>query len=64
MNKIKIQRREKTITKAIPASKLDIIIYLLTFGRKGKTFSYVKENVTEYSVPTSYNCRCTMRELK
>mgnify|MGYP000687011610 CR=1 FL=1 len=63
MNKIKIRERKITITKVVPAPMIDILIYLLTLGGKGKTFDYVKENVKEYSAPPSYNCRCTITKV-
>jgi len=43
---------------AVPAKKLDIIIWLLTGGKKGKLF--VRESKTfKKWYPDHVNCRCT-----
>lgn len=56
-------RTEKVVyDMAEPASKIQIIIWLITFGRKGRVFVSKSERYTRvYSQPDGrmINCRCS-----
>lgn len=56
---IKLKTETVVFDKAVPAPKLQVLIWLVTGGRRGRLFERKKTEATKYSSPpTGINCRC------
>jgi hypothetical protein len=63
MSMRKINFEEVTYEMARPATKLQILIWLLTNGRKGKLFIKKSESFRLYTIG-HVNCRCATSPIK
>lgn len=56
---IKLKTETVVFDKAVPAPKLQILLWLVTCGRRGRLFEREKTEAIKYSSPTDgINCRC------
>ena len=64
MSKIQIKTEEVTIYKPVPAKWYRVLLWLVSFGKRGETFLINVFPGKKYTTPpdprTSINCRCTM----
>lgn len=43
---------------AVPAKRLDVFLWLMTGGKKGKLFVRKTKDFKKWTPPKSFNCRC------
>lgn len=59
MDKMKLKYEDVVYEMAAPARKLEILLWLLTGGRKGKLFIRETKDFRKWMAPPSHtNCRC------
>lgn len=63
MSMRKVNIENVTYEMARPATRLQIIVWLLTNGRKGKLFVKKQESFRRYTIG-HINCRCTTATVK
>ena len=61
---IKIKVDQVLISMAEPAPKWQVVLYLLTGGRKGRLFQEKVVSMKLYAAPEHINCRCTISATK
>lgn len=58
---IKLKAETVVFDKAVPAPKLQVLLWLITCGTKGRLFEREKTEATKYSSPQDgINCRCVV----
>ena len=58
---IKLKTETVHFDKAVPAPKMQVLLWLVTGGRRGRLFEREKTEAIKYSSPpVGINCRCTM----
>lgn len=61
---IKLKTETVVFDKAVPAPKLQILLWLVTCGRRGRLFEREKTEAIKYSSqPVEPNCRCVMAPI-
>lgn len=56
---IKIKTETVHFDKAVPAPKMQVLLWLVTGGRRGRLFEREKTEAIKYSSqPDVFNCRC------
>ena len=56
---IKIKTETVVFDKAVPAPKLQVFLWLITSGRRGRLFEREKTDAIKYSSPpVGLDCRC------
>ena len=62
--KVKVHTQIVSRDRVTSAGLLDILLYLVTFGRKGRLYIIDKVDVKIYSTPPSHiNCRCFIKPM-
>lgn len=55
----KIKTETVVFDKAVPAPRLQVLLWLITCGKKGRLFEREKTEAIKYSsIPVGFNCRC------
>jgi len=59
----KFEEEEVTVHRVVNASKMEVLLWLLSFGKYSKLYELKEERVKKYSVPPHPNCRCICKEI-